>query len=110
MSNPDQHTEKLIEKLRSVLNELTESTNIQDSKFRFVALIGTQEPDPEDPGESYISSEIFSAAGTEDLGEMLGTLVQAAIEEEEDNPAGQQYLVESVLDPIRSFLGYDEEE
>lgn len=110
MSNPEEHTAALIEKLRSVLNELTESTSIQDSKFRFLALIGTQEADPENPEETYISSEIYSAAGTEDLGDMLGTLVQAAIEEEEDNPSAQHYLVESILDPVRSFLGYDEEE
>lgn len=109
MSDKQQQIADRIQQLRNLLIELTELNDLQGSPYRFLALIGTQETDPED-GESYISSEIFSAAGTEDLGDMLSTLVQAALEEEEDNPMSQQYLIESVLAPVRDFLGGDEEE
>jgi hypothetical protein len=109
MSDKQQQIADRIHQLREILIELTELSDLQGSPFRFLALIGTQATDPDD-GEAYISSEIFSAAGTEDLGDMLATLVQAALEEEEDNPMGQQYLIESVLTPVREFLGEGEEE
>lgn len=109
MSDNQQLIAERFQQLRELLTELTEMTDLDGSPFRFIALLGTQETDPEDNG-TFISSEIFSAAGTEDLGEMLGTLVHAALEEEEENPAAQHYLLESVLAPLRSFIGDDEEE
>lgn len=109
MSDKQRLIDEQFEKLRSALMALTELNDLEGSPYRFLAILGTQETDPED-GESYISSEIYSAAGTEDLGEMLATLIGAALEEEEDNPSAQQYLVESVLMPVRELLDEDEEE
>ena len=110
MSGSESRTDALIAQLRDLLTELTEVADLENSPFRFLAVIAREETDPENGDMPSLSNEIFSVGGTEDIGDMLSSLVQVCLEEEEDNPNARFYIAQSVMEPLRSVFNDEEED
>ncbi|HRW75734.1 MAG: hypothetical protein H6568_05595 [Lewinellaceae bacterium] len=110
MNNGEHTMDERFEELRNRLKELTEMPQLAETPFRFLALIGQHESNPEAPDNPFLNGEMYSAADVEDLGDMLGMLVNAVLENHEDHPEAQRYLIECVLESMRDYLDFEEDE
>ncbi|MCF8239409.1 MAG: hypothetical protein K9I85_14695 [Saprospiraceae bacterium] len=110
MKQGDQSLDERFEALRSNLKDLTETPNLEDTPYRFLALIGTHEPNPDAPENPFLNGEMYSAADVEDLGDMMGMLVNAVLENHDDHPEAQRYLIECVLESLRDYLDFEDED
>lgn len=110
MNQNNESIDARFDELRSRLKELTETPNLESTPHRFLALIGNHEPNPEAPDNPFLNGEMYSAADVEDLGDMLGMLVNSVLENHDDQPEAQRYLIECVLESLRDYLDFEDED
>ncbi len=110
MNQNNESIDARFEELRSRLKDLTETSDLENSPHRFLALLGSHEPNPEAPENPFLNGELYSAADVEDLGDMLGMLVNAVLENHDEHPEAQRYLIECVLESLRDYLDFEDED
>ena len=109
MNQNNEAIDARFEALRNQLKELTETPDLESTPHRFLAFIGNHEPNPDAPDNPFLNGEMYSAADVEDMGDMLGMLVNAVLENHEDHPEAQRYLIECVLESLREYLDFDDD-
>lgn len=108
MNIKDLSIDEKIDLLRDLMKDLMDSPAIDESPYRFMAVISQSIPDPDSDEDELVDFDIFSTGNTMDLADLMNTAVESTLEGLED-PDDQALIIGAILHALQDPMGLEEE-